>query len=183
MRIHPRRNRRPVETGPQYRSNSQILAPEVRVIDETNTNLGVMPTASAIATAAERGYDLVEVDPRPVPPICRILNLGQFKYEKEREARKQKSKAKQVEVKGIRLSPRIGAHDLETRMRTAETFIEEGNKVRIEIILRGREKAHAGLARGVIENFVVQLGKKFPLVVEQPVQAQGGQLTSIVGKK
>ena len=183
MRIHPKKFRRPVEVAPLYRANQQILAPEVRVIDENGENLGVLPTAQALATAQERGYDLVEVDPRPVPPICKILNLGQFKYEREREARKKKSKAKSVEVKGIRLSPRIGQHDLETRLRTAESFLEEGNKVKVEIILRGREKAFAHLARGVIESFVKQLGEKYPLNTEQPIQAQGGQLTTIVGKK
>lgn len=183
MRIHPKKFHRPVEQAPLYRANQQILAPEVRVIDENGVNLGVLPTMQAVATAQERGYDLVEVDPRPQPPIAKILNLGQFKYEREREMRKQKAKAKQVEVKGIRLSPRIGAHDLETRMRLAERFLEEGDKLRIEIILRGREKAHADLARGVIAGFVSQLQQKFPLTVEQPIQAQGGQLTTIVGKK
>jgi translation initiation factor IF-3 len=183
MRIHPKKFHRPVEVAPLYRANQQILAPEVRVIDENGLNLGVMPVMQAVGIAQERGYDLVEVDPRPQPPIAKILNLGQFKYEREREMRKQKAKAKQVEVKGIRLSPRIGAHDLETRMRLAEKFLDEGDKLRIEIILRGRERAHADLAKGVIASFVNQLQQKFPLTVEQPIQAQGGQLTTIVGKK
>ncbi len=183
MRIHPKKFHRPVETAPLYRANQQILAPEVRVIDENGVNLGVLSTMQAVGIAQERGYDLVEVDPRPQPPIAKILNLGQFKYEREREMRKQKAKAKQVEVKGIRLSPRIGAHDLETRMRLAEKFLDEGDKLRIEIILRGREKAHAELAKGVIAGFVRQLQQKFPLTTEQPIQAQGGQLTTIVGKK
>ena len=183
MRIHPKKFRRPVEVAPLYRANQQILSPEVRVIDENGVNLCVISTASAIATAQERGYDLVEVDPRPQPPIAKILNLGQFKYEREREMRKQKAKAKQVEVKGIRLSPRIGAHDLETRFRLAERFLDEGDKLRIEIILRGREKAHAELAKGVIQNFVKALQEKFPLNIEQAIAVQGGQLTMIVGKK
>ena len=160
-----------------------IRVPQVRVVDEEGAQRGVMPTPEALRLAQERGYDLVEVDPRPVPPICKILNLGQFKYEREREARKKKSKAKSVEVKGIRLSPRIGQHDLETRLRTAESFLEDGDKVKVEIILRGREKAFAHLARGVIENFVKMLQEKYSLAVEQPIQAQGGQLTTIVGKK
>jgi translation initiation factor IF-3 len=183
MRIHPKKFHRPVDTGPQYRANQQIIAPECRVIDEHGVNLGVLPTMQAVATAQERGYDLVEVDPRPQPPICKILNLGQFKYERERELRKQKAKAKQVEVKGIRLSPRIGAHDLETRLRLAERFLDEGDKLRIEIILRGRERAHADLAKGVIASFVSKLSQKYALTTEQPIQVQGGQLTTIVGKK
>lgn len=184
MRIHPKRFRKPVETAPVYRTNQQIIAQEVRVIDETNANLGVMPTAKALAIAQERGYDLVEVDPRPQPPICKILNFGQFKYEKEREQRKQKSKAKQVEVKGIRLSLRIGAHDLDTRLETAKRFLDEGDKVKVEIILRGREKAHSDLGRAVIASFVSRLQKDYPnLFTEQAIQQQAGQLTTIVGKR
>lgn len=183
MRIHPKKFRRPEPVGPQYKANQQITSPEVRVIDENGVNLGVLSTMQAIGIAQERGYDLVEVDPRPQPPICKILNLGQFKYEREREARKQKAKAKQVEIKGIRLSLRIGVHDLETRLRLAERFIEEGDKIKVEIILRGRERAHADLARSVIANFVSQLSQKFPLNTEQPITAQGGQLTTILGKK
>ncbi len=183
MRIHPRRNRLPIQSGPVFRVNEQITAPEVRLIDENNDYVGVVPVEKALAMAQERGYDLVEVAPKDNPPVCKILNFGQFKYEKEREARKQKSKAKQVEVKGIRLSPRIGAHDLETRMNLARKFLDNNDKIRVEIILRGREKAHANLARGVIEGFLAKLRENYSLVVEQPIQNAGGQLTTIVGKK
>ena len=183
MRIHPKRFRRPVETGPVFRANEQIIAPEVRVIDENNAHVGILPVAKALAMAQERGYDLVEVDPKSAPPIAKILNFGQFKYEKEREARKQKANAKAVEVKGIRLSARIGEHDLETRLNLAKKFLEDNNKIRVEIILRGREKAFAGIARQVIESFLAKLGQEFSLFVEQPIQNSNGQLTTIVGKK
>jgi len=183
MRIHPKRFRRPVETGPVYRANQQIIAPEVRLIDEHGANAGVMPTSKALEMAAEKGFDLVEVFPNAVPPVCKILNLGQFKYEKEREERKKKAQAKQVEVKGIRLSSRIGEHDMETRLTTARKFLDENNKVRVEIILRGREKAFANLARGVIEGFLNKLRAEYQLNVEQPIQFANGQLTTIVGKK
>lgn len=183
MRIHPKRFRRPVETGPVFRANEQIVAPEVRVIDENNAHVGVIPVAQALAMAQERGYDLVEVDPKSNPPICKILNFGQFKYEKEREARKQKANAKTVEVKGIRLSARIGDHDLETRLNLAKKFLEDNNKIRIEIILRGREKAFSGLAKEVIEGFLAKLRQDFNLFVEQPVENTNGKLTTIIGKK
>jgi translation initiation factor IF-3 len=183
MRIHPKRFRRPVDTGPVYRINEQVTAPEVRVIDENAAYLGVMSSAKALAIAQERGYDLVEVAPKDNPPVCKILNFGQFKYEKEREIRKQKAHAKDVEVKGIRLSPRIAAGDLETRMKTARKFLDDDNKIRVEIILRGREKAHAHLARGVIEGFLAKLKEDYSLVTEQPIQNSNGQLTTIVAKK
>lgn len=183
MRIHPKRFRRPVDTGPQYRINEQVVAPEVRVIDENGGHVGVMSADKAYALAQERGFDLVEVDPRALPPICKILNFGQFKYEKEREIRKQKANAKAVEVKGIRLSPRIGVGDLETRLITAKKFLDDNDKIRVEIILRGREKAYAHLAKGVIESFLAKLRETYSLNVEQPIQNAGGQLTTIVGKK
>ena len=178
MRIHPRRNRKPVDLGPQFRINENIKVDKVRLIDETGANVGIVPTEKAVALALERGYDLVEVFPKAEPPVCKILN-----YEREREARKQKSQSKSVEVKGIRLSPRIGPHDLETRLGTAKSFLDDNDKVRVEIILRGREKAFAHLARGVIENFIAKLRESYDLNLEQPIQNAGGQLTAIIGKK
>jgi translation initiation factor IF-3 len=183
MRIHPRRNRKPVDLGPQFRINEHIKVDKIRLIDETGANVGIVATEKAVAMALERGYDLVEVFPKAEPPVCKILNYGQFRYEREREARKQKSQSKSVEVKGIRLSPRIGAHDLETRLGTAKSFLDNNDKVRVEIILRGREKAFAHLARGVIENFIAKLRESYDLNIEQPIQNAGGQLTAIVGKK
>ena len=183
MRIHPRKRRRPEQTGPKFYINNEIKAPEVRVIDENGEHLGVLPTKKAAEMAQERGYDLVEVAPKAEPPTCKILNFGQFKYEKEREARKNKAKAKQTEMKGIRLTPRIGKHDLETRIRTAKKFLEAGNKLKIEMRMRGREKAFQGQARATIEDFVNQLRESFDIVVEQPVQKAGGQLTSIIAKR
>ena len=182
MRIHPKRFRRPIDTGPVYRINEQVTAPEVRVIDENAAYLGVMPSAKALAIAQERGYDLVEVAPKDNPPVCKILNFGQFKYEKEREIRKQKANAKAIEVKGIRLSPRIAAGDLETRLKTARKFLDDNDKIRVEIILRGREKRFGELAKQVIEQFIMNLHKEVPIKIEQPVTRMGGQLTSIVGK-
>ncbi len=183
MRIHPRRNRKPIDTGPVYRINEQITAPEVRVLDENSKYLGIMSAPAAYAIAQERGYDLVEVSPKDNPPVCKILNFGQFKYEKERQLRKQKAHAKAVEVKGIRLSPRIGAHDLETRLNLALKFLDNNDKISVEIILRGREKAHSELAKGVIESFLAKIKEKYQLFVEQPIQNTNGKLTTIVGRK
>lgn len=183
MRIHPRRNHKPVDLGPQFRVNENITVEKIRLIDETGANVGIVATEKAVALALERGYDLVEVFPKADPPVCKILNYGQFKYEREREVRKQKAQSKAVEVKGIRLSPRIGPHDLETRLAAAKSFLDNNDKVRVEIILRGREKAFAHLARGVIEGFIAKLKESYDLNMEQSVQNAGGQLTAIVGKK
>lgn len=183
MRIHPRKRHKPQELGPKYYINKEIRAENVRVIDENNEHLGILPTAKAVAIAEERGYDLVEVSPKAEPPTCKLLNFGQFKYEKEREARKNKMQAKSTGTKGIRLTPRIGSGDMETRLKTATRFLEAGNKLKIEMRMRGREKAFQGKARETIQTFMDKLGEHFELVVEQPIQKAGGQLTTIIGKR
>lgn len=176
-----RRFQKPVE--PQYRSNEHIKAPEVRVIDENAKNLGVLPTAEALTIAKERGFDLVEVMPNAEPPIAKFLDWGQFKYEKEKEARKQKAHAHKVEVKGIRLSIRIGAHDLEVRLEKAKEFLNAGDRVQVEIILRGRERQFTDLARQVIDRFIMGLDTAVGVKIDQPFARQGGRLTVVVAKK
>jgi len=164
-----------------YQVNELIKVPELRVITEDG-HLGIMPLAEALAKAKEMELDLVVIQPKSVPPIAKIVEFGKFKYEQAKEASKQKAKQKSVEVKGIRLSVRIGPHDLITRKEKAKEFLDEGNKVKVEIILRGREKRFGDLAKAVIEAFVLSVNKDVQIKVEQPVLRQGGQLTSIIGK-
>lgn len=183
MRIHYRRRVPQKPTGPQYRANQFITAPEVRVIDEEGKFLGVLKIDEAIAIAQEREYDLVEVSPKENPPVCKLLDFGAFKYQKDKEQRQQKAHAKKVEVKGIRLSVKMGSHDLDVRREQALTFLEEGQKLKIEIILRGREKAHGELAIKRIQEFISELGAKYTLYTEQEVKQQGGNVSAIVGRK
>lgn len=183
MRIHYRRRPPPKPPGQIYRANEHILVPEVRVIDEEGKYLGVLKTADAIALAHEREYDLVEVSPKDVPPVCKFLDYGAFKYQKDKETRQQKAHAKKVEVKGIRLSVKMGGHDLEVRHEQALTFLKEGQKLKIEIILRGREKAHGDLAVTRIKDFLADLEKTYALYTEQEVKQQGGNVSAIVGRK
>lgn len=165
-----------------YLVNEGIRFPEVRVIDYETGHLGVMPTEAAIKLAKERGIDLVVIQPNAAPPIAKIIDFGRFKYEQDKEAQKQKAKQKTVEVKGIRLSIRIGPHDIEVRKEKAKQFLDEGNKVKVEIILRGREKRFGDLGKQVITDFIALLNKDVPVKVEVPFARQGGQLTIIVGK-
>ncbi|MBI4457414.1 translation initiation factor IF-3 [Candidatus Uhrbacteria bacterium] len=181
MRIS-RRRFQPKKPSVVYMVNENIRFPEVRVIHDTEGHVGVMPTADALQKAREQGFDLVVIQANAVPPIAKIIDFGKYKYEKEKEARKAKAKAKTVEVKGIRLSARIGEHDLMVRKEQAKKFLERGDKLKIEIFLRGREKRHGDLAAKIIQEFVADLNKEMPLKVEQPVSRMGGQLTSIVGK-
>jgi translation initiation factor IF-3 len=182
MRIHRHRIRRPKIEIPTYRVNEQITNEEVRVIDDQGAPLGILKTAEAIAMAQEKGFDLVEVSPKADPPVCKLINYGHFKYQKEKEVRKQKAQSKEVEVKGIRLSVRIGEHDLEIRRQQAKKFLERGDKLRIEIVLRGREKAHAPLAREIVQKFIESLQTEYQLRLEQPVTKQDARITAIVAR-
>lgn len=164
-----------------YKVNLAITAPELRVIDENNAQLGVIPLAQALALARERELDLVEVSPKETPPVVKILNYGQFKYWKEKEAHKQKVGSHRTDIKGVRLSLRIGAHDKEMRHNQALKFFDEGHKVRVEMVLRGREKAHTDLAKTLMVEFVKELGEN--ITIEQTVQAQGGKVSMIVFRK
>ena len=166
--------------GVIVRYNEWIRVPQVRVIDENGKHMDVMDTVKALALAREQGMDLVEINPGANPPVVKIIGYGQFKYQKEKEMRKAKAHAKSVEVKGIRLSLRIGEHDLEVRRQQSKRFMDEGNRVRVEIILKGRERQHGALAQKIIESFVASLAE---VRIDQPFVRQGGILSMVVAKK
>ncbi len=182
MRIHRHRVRKPKYDVPTYRINDEITVEEVRVIGAEDESLGVMKTVAAITKAVAEGFDLVEVSPKAVPPVCRFIDYGAFKYQKEKEARKAKAQSKEVEIKGIRLTVRIGAHDFDVRKEQAFKFLERGDKLKLEMVLRGREKAHSNLGREVMEKFVEAIKVKYPVRIESPFSAQGGRLTMIVAR-
>lgn len=144
--------------------------------------LGVLPTAKAIELAQAKELDLVEVSPKANPPVCKILDYGQFKYQQEKDARKQKAQSKEVETKGIRLSVRIGEHDLEVRKKQARKFLDRGDKLKIELVMRGREKAHKDVAKDVMNNFINSLKEEYEIRVESAPAYQGGRMNAIVAK-
>jgi translation initiation factor IF-3 len=124
---------------------------EVRVIDDEGQQLGVMPTARALALAQERGLDLVEVAPTAVPPVCRILDYGQYKYEIQKREREAKKKQKSQTFKEIRLRVKIDTNDLRTKTRRAAEFLDEGDRVKVTVQFRGREMTHANLGRDLLD--------------------------------
>jgi translation initiation factor IF-3 len=161
-----------------YSFNYQIRSPQVEVIDETGTSIGVMDTRAAIAAAQERGLDLVEVAPNAKPPVAKILDYGSFQYQKEKQLKKQKKLNKTLDVKSIRLSIKISDHDLETRIKQAEKFLVKGHKLKVEIILRGREMAHTDLAREMLKTFRTKLTT--PTEVDQDMTKQGNKVFTIL---
>lgn len=181
MRIHRHRQRKPKYKVAKYRTNERIKVPEVRVVGPEG-ELGVMPTEKAIELAQSKELDLVEVSPKAQPPVCKILDYGQFKYQKEKEAKKQKAQSKEVELKGVRLTFRMGKHDLDVRVKQASKFLDKGNKVKIEMPLRGREKAHKDVATEIMNSFLTQLQETYQIRVEQGIKYQAGKMTMILAK-
>lgn len=165
----------------RYRINHFIRVPEVQLIDELGKPRGIVPTWQALKMAQEAEFDLVEVNPSSRPPIAKIMDFGQFQYKQQKLQRAQKVKAKKVEVKGIRISFKIGEHDKAVRLKQAAKFLDEGHKVRVEMVLRGREKSRADMARESLIKFIEDLGDN--AIVEVPVSRQGGRLSMQIGLK
>jgi translation initiation factor IF-3 len=161
-----------------FRVNERIRTREVRLIDENNQQVGIVPTYQALQMARERGLDLVEVAPTAVPPVCRILDYGKFKYEqskKEREARKHQ---KQVTLREVRMRPKIADHDLEFQIRTVERLLGEGDKVKLTIMMRGREVFHPQIGRGILDRVYDRV--KDHAQVEKPISMEGRNMTMIL---
>lgn len=149
------------------------------LIDETGKSVGAVATFEALRIAQERGFDLVEVAPNARPPVCKLLDYGAYQYRLEKQERKSKAHQKRIEIKGIRLTFKIGDHDRSVRQGNARKFLDEGHKVKIEMILRGRELAHQDRARDNVMEFIQALGED--VVVEQPLSKQGKKLFCLVG--
>lgn len=140
-----------------------------------------METAEALALAQQRGYDLVEIAPMAKPPVCKILDFGAFTFQIEKKERKAKANQKKVELKGIRLTFKMGPHDRDTRKVQTVKFLEEGHKVQLEMRLRGRENALKEIAKKGMVEFSKDLG--MPVTVETSLNQAGNRLTMIIGKK
>ena len=145
-----------------------IRVPQVRVVDDEGQQLGVMSTHEALRVAQERGFDLVEVAPLAAPPVARFLDYGQFKYEQARRDRDARRHQRSVEFKEIRLSPKIGVGDFDTKVRRAIQFLEAGDRIKVSCRFRGRELTHAYLGRDLLMKFA-DLVKDHGLVERQPL--------------
>jgi translation initiation factor IF-3 len=170
--------RRSAAIRDRQRVNNRIRAREVLLIDEDGTRVGVVPLRDALALAEERGLDLVEVAPNAVPPVCRILDYGKFRYEqtkKEREARKHQ---KQAELKEVRLKPKTDDHDLEIKAKQARKFLLGGDKVKFTVRFRGREMAHPDIGREMLEHMAEDL--RDVATVEQRPLMEGRALSLLL---
>jgi translation initiation factor IF-3 len=131
-----------------------IRIPQVRVVDEEGAQLGVMPTAQALALAQERGYDLVEVAPMASPPVVKFLDFGQYKYELTKRDKEAKRRQRSVTFKEVRLTPKIGSGDFDTKVHRAIEFLEDGDRIKVTVRFRGRELTHPELGRNMLARFI-----------------------------
>lgn len=168
---------------PQYRKNQFIIAPEVLVLAEDGSNLGLMETKKAIGLAQEKELDLVEINPKANPPVAKLIDFAEFKYQKEKELRKQKVHSRASDIKGIRLSLRIGEHDLEIKKQQAVKFLDRGDKVKIELMLRGREMIRPDMGRDLIIKFIAMIETTVATRTEQEPEKQGHKITAIIAKR
>ena len=160
--------------------NNQIRAREVRLIDETGKQLGVFPLEKALQSAQERNLDLIQVTDKVEPPVCKMGDYGKYLYSLQKKERKLRTKA--GELKGVRISFAISPHDLETKAKQAEKFLKKGYRVRVELILKGRQKALGDFAKGKMKQFFEILEKLIPLKIERELKRESRGFIIIITK-
>ena len=175
MRAGPERE----QSGPKI--NDAIRSREVRLIDETGTNVGVVSKIDALAKATEAGLDLVEVSPDADPPVCKILDFGKYKYQEQKKAAEARKHQKIVEIKEIKMRPGIDDNDYDVKMRAIRRFFEEGDKVKITLRFRGREMAHQHLGMDVLKR--VRADTEAISKVESEPRFEGRQMVMVLAPK
>lgn len=161
------------------RTNNQIRVPEVRVIDDKGEMIGIMKTSEALAMAQEREMDLVEVSPQARPPVVKFIDYDKFRYHQKKLEQQQKKKLKKVDIKGIRLSLRISEHDLNFKAKKANDFLDEGHKVKIDLLMRGREQAHPEMGFEVVKKFLALIPS---YITETAPKKTGPFISTVIAK-
>jgi len=170
----------------RYRINEEIRSPKVIVIDETGVNIGELPIREAILKAEAVELDLVEVSPLTTPPVCKILNFNQFRYKEQQKVKAQQKATSKVVIKGVKLSPNIGKHDLETKTNQSLKFFSKGYKIRIEMQLRGRELQYQNIAKDVINGFINSLNidkEQNNIIIEDSLKFKNNKLSCTISYK
>ena len=164
------------------RVNEQIRVREVRLIDDEGNQKGIVPTKEALEMAKERDLDLVEVSPNANPPVCKILDFGKYRFEQEKKLRDSKKNQKVLKLKEIRMQPKIGVGDLDTKAKHVQEFLNEGDKVKVTIRFRGRELAHTELGFDVLKEVEKRL-EEGSYVVEKAAAMDGRFMSMTLGSK
>ena len=160
------------------RINQFITAPEVRVVRDEGVSPGVMSIKDALALAKEEGSDLVEIVPTADPPVCKIINYGKYKFDIQKKSKEAKKKQKLVQLKEIKMRPQISIHDYNFKMKHIREFLDEGNKVKITIMFRGREIAHTEFVYDLINKIIQDLENE--ATTEKPAKLEGKNLSAVL---
>lgn len=160
------------------RINRRIRVPQVRLVDEEGEMVGVIATNEAIQMAEERGFDLVEVAPNANPPVCRLMDFGQYKYELTKKAKEAKKKQKVIKLKEVKVRPKTDEGDLQTKCNHIKKFLEEGDKVKVSVFFRGRERAHLEVGFKVIDRMKEILADEAD--IEKDAAQEGNSITMIL---
>ena len=163
------------------RINEQIRVREVRLIDDKGSQQGIISTLEALKMAREQGLDLVEVSPQAMPPVCKILDYGKYRFEAEKKLKDSKKKQKLLKLKEIRMQPKIGSGDLDVKSKHVGEFLAEGNKVKVTIRFRGRELAHTELGVGVLNEVLKRIEGEY--IVEKQPAMEGKFMSMILNPK
>jgi len=161
--------------------NEEIRDAEVRLIDENGEQKGIVPVAKALSAAYDAGMDLVKIAPGAVPPVCRIMDYGKFKFEQSKKQREARKNQNIVELKEIKVSVGIGEHDYAFKLKSALSFLGEGDKVKVSIRFRGREMAHTDLGRNAILRFAEDCAAVG--TVEKAPKLEGRSMSLIIASK
>lgn len=160
------------------RINRRIRVPQVRLVDEEGEMVGVIATNEAIQMAEERSFDLVEVAPNANPPVCRLMDFGQYKYELTKKAKEAKKKQKVIKLKEVKVRPKTDEGDLQTKCNHIKKFLEEGDKVKVSVFFRGRERAHLEVGFKVIDRMKEILADEAD--IEKDAAQEGNSITMIL---
>ena len=163
------------------RINEQIRVREVRLIDDEGEQKGIVPTTEALKMAKERELDLVEVAPTANPPVCKILDYGKYRFEQEKKLRDSKKNQKILKLKEIRMQPKIGSGDLDTKAKHVQEFLNEGDKVKITVRFRGRELAHTELGFDVLNEVLKRLTSAYN--IDKPAKMDGKMMSITISPK
>ncbi len=161
--------------------NERIRVREVRVIDDTGQQLGIMAPQQALAIARQKGLDLVEIAATAVPPVCRIMDFGRYQYQEQKRARQAKKHQKIIEVKEIKFRPKVDEHDYQFKKKHIERFLADGDKVKATIFFRGREMAHPEIGQRILERLIDELGDL--AVAETAPRREGNQMHTILSQR
>lgn len=165
----------------QQRTNEMIRVREVRLIDDEGNQFGIVPTQEALRMAKDKDLDLVEVSPNANPPVCKILDFGKYRFEQEKKLRESKKNQKVLKLKEIRMQPKIGSGDLDTKAKHVQEFLNEGDKVKITVRFRGRELAHTELGFDVLNEVLKRLTSAYN--IDKPAKMDGKMMSITISPK